>query len=136
MLPEIRDYSSLYKAFEWLIPDRFNIAEACCDRWAATQPDATAIIDVRGSDVTPVSFAALQARSNRFANMLAARGIGRGDRVGIMLPQGSDVAAAHMGVYKCAAIAVPLAILFGVDAIAYRLQDAGIKVLITRDDWA
>ena len=66
--------------------------------------------------------------------MLAARGVARGDRIGIMLPQGSDVAAAHLGVYKLGAIAVPLAILFGVDAVEYRLEDAGIKVLITNAD--
>ncbi len=131
MLPDIRDYTSLYSAFEWQIPQQFNIAEVCCDRWAELTPDHPAIIDVHGETMTAVSFAQLQRRANRFANMLRAQGVTRGDRIGIMLPQGSDVAAAHMGVYKLGAIAVPLAILFGADAISYRLQDAGIKILLT-----
>jgi acetyl-CoA synthetase len=134
MLPDIRDYNALYQAFRWQIPQTFNIASVCCDRWADAEPGRTAIIDVRSDRVFNISFRDLQLRANRFANMLEGQGVRRGDRVGIMLPQGSDVAAAHMGVYKLGAIAVPLAILFGVDAVEYRLEDAQIKALITNAD--
>ena len=61
----------------------------------------------------------------------AQRGIARGDRVAILLPQGPAVPVAHVAVYKLGAVALPLAALFGVDAIAYRLRDAGAKALIT-----
>ena len=131
MLPEIRDYASLYKAFAWQIPARFNIASVCCDRWAQTQPDKPAIIDMRADGMETVTFGQLRARANRFASVLQSLGAARGDRIGIMLPQGGEVAAAHMGIYKLGAIAVPLAILFGVDAVSYRLRDAGIKILLT-----
>lgn len=134
MLPDIRDYDRLYAAFQWLTPEKFNIAAVCCDRWAASAPDRTAIIEVRGDRTIHVSYGELQRRANRFANVLKAQGVCHGDRVGVMMPQASDVAAAHMGIYKLGAVAVPLAILFGVDAISYRLEDAGIKVLITNAD--
>src|SRR5262249_56306704 len=68
--------------------------------------------------------------SNRLANVLAARGIGRGDRVAILLPQSPAVAASHIAIYKLGAIALPLAMLFGVDAISYRLRDSGARALI------
>src|SRR5258708_20930918 len=55
----------------------------------------------------------------------------RGDRVAILLPQGPDVAVSHIAIYKLAAIALPLATLFGVDAISYRLRNSGAKALIT-----
>src|SRR5258708_8348208 len=55
----------------------------------------------------------------------------RGDRVAILLPQGPDVAVSHIAIYKLAAIALPLAMLFGVDAISYRLRNSGAKALIT-----
>jgi acetyl-CoA synthetase len=44
---------------------------------------------------------------------------------------GAGVLTAHLAAYKLGAIAVPLAALFGVDALAYRLDDAAAKVLIT-----
>jgi acetyl-CoA synthetase len=131
MLPEIRDYNTLINAFRWQIPARFNIAAVCCDRWAQTTPDAPAIIDMNGVEPVTVTFAQMQARANRFANVLSSMGVTAGDRVAILMPQAADVAIAHMGIYKIGAIAVPLAILFGVDAIDYRLRDAGIRVLIT-----
>jgi acyl-coenzyme A synthetase/AMP-(fatty) acid ligase len=62
---------------------------------------------------------------------LRRRGVGRKDRVAILLPQGAAVPIAHVAIYKLGAIALPLAALFGVDAIAYRLGDAGAKTLIT-----
>ena len=62
---------------------------------------------------------------------LRANGVKRGDRVAILLPQAPEVAAIHIAVYKLGAIALPLAVLFGTDAIAYRLQNAGAKALIT-----
>src|SRR5258707_9754433 len=78
-----------------------------------------------------MTFGGLRETSNRLANVLRAHGVSRGDRVAILLPQAPEVAAAHIAIYKLAAIALPLAILFGVDAIKYRLQDAGAKAVIT-----
>src|SRR5262249_55017444 len=49
----------------------------------------------------------------------------------ILLPQTPEAAVAHIGVYKLGAVAVPLAILFGVDALSYRLANAGVKAVIT-----
>ena len=73
----------------------------------------------------------MRETSNRLANVLSARGIRRGDRVAILLPQAPAVAAAHVAIYKLGAIALPLAMLFGVEAISYRLADSGARALIT-----
>ena len=131
-LPSERDYDRLRDAFRWRIPARYNIAADICDRWAALDPARTAIIEV-GQDwrATPVSFGTLRDQSCRLANVLAGRGVGRGDRVGILLPQGRAVLVSHIAAYRLGAIAVPLASLFGPDALAYRLGDAGAKALVT-----
>src|SRR5262249_42466288 len=55
----------------------------------------------------------------------------RGDRVAILLPQSPEVAAIHVAIYKLGAIALPLAVLFGIDALSYRLQNSGAVALIT-----
>jgi acetyl-CoA synthetase len=132
ILPDLRDYDGLRAAFRWRIPARYNIAVDICDRWAAAEPQRTAIIEVSQDwRVSPVSFGHLREQSNRLANALRARGVERGDRIAILLPQGRSVLTAHLAAYKLGAIAVPLAALFGVDALAYRLGDAAAKVLIT-----
>jgi acetyl-CoA synthetase len=132
MLRPASDYDGLVAQFSWEIPARYNIGVDVCDRWAAVQPERPAILEVAGSGrVTPVTYGELRDASNRLANAFRARGIGRGDRVAILLPQGATVPIVHVAIYKLGAIALPLAALFGVDALSYRLRDAGAKALVT-----
>ena len=132
MLPDSRDYDELRRNFRWQVPARFNIGVDVCDRWAAREPDRLAILHVRPDGrAEEVSYGALCETSNRLANALRAHGIVRGDRVAILLPQTPEVAAAHIAIYKLAAIALPLAILFGIDALSYRLQNSGTKAVLT-----
>jgi acetyl-CoA synthetase len=132
MLPNIRDYDQLYREFRWPKLSAYNIGVDVCDRWAAREPDRLAILNLRPDGRTePISFGALRDASNRLANALAAHDVARGDRVAILLPQTPEAAIAHIASYKLGAIALPLAILFGVDALSYRLQNAGAKAVIT-----
>lgn len=135
MLPQADNYDALVAAFRWQVPDRYNIAVDACDRWAVRDPDRTAIIhSLRDGRTETVSYGWLAEKSNRLANALAAHGIDRGDRVGLLLPQTPEVAVAHFAVYKRGAVTVPLAVLFGVDALRYRLADSGARALITDAD--
>ena len=132
MLPQSRSYDELVRDFRWRVPAQFNIGIEVCDRWAEREPDRLAIVAAHPDGRTQeVSYGWLRETSNRIANALVGHGIGRGDRVAILLPQSPEVAAIHIAVYKLGGIALPLATLFGVDAIGYRLQDAGAKVLFT-----
>src|SRR5215213_3705268 len=132
MLTPAPDYDSLVSAFRWRIPARYNIGVDVCDRWAAVEPERPAVLDV-GADgcVSVLAYGALRERSNRLANALRERGVGPGDRVAVLLPQGEAVPVAHVAIYKLGAVALPLAALFGVDALSYRLRDAGAKALVT-----
>src|SRR5262249_26802157 len=127
-----RGYDTLARSFRWHIPDRYNIGLAVCDRWADRDPSRLALLHTRPDGrVDEVSYGWLRETSNRLANVLRAHGVRRGDRVAILLPQMPEVAAAHVAVYKLAAVALPLATLFGVDAIKYRLENSGARALIT-----
>jgi acetyl-CoA synthetase len=132
MLPHVEDYDSLRRQFQWRVPSRYNIGVDVCDRWAEKEPDRLAILYARpdGRDV-PITYGWLRDTSNRLANALRAHGISRGDRVSILLPQSPEVAAIHIAIYKLGAVALPLAVLFGVDALSYRLENSGAKALIT-----
>ena len=130
--PPTRDYDAIYRQFRWNIPAWYNIGVDCCDRWAAQDPGRLAILHVRpeGGEEA-ISYGWLRETSNRLANVLRAHGVARGDRVAILLPQAPEVAAVHIAIYKLAAVALPIAILFGPDALSYRLQNSGAKALIT-----
>jgi acetyl-CoA synthetase len=132
VLPAASDYNALCRAFRWRVPAHYNIGVDVCDRWAEIEPGRIAIFHVgAGGAVEEISYGALRESSNRLANALAGHGIGRGDRIAILLPQAPAVAASHIAIYKLGAIALPLAILFGNEAISYRLQDSGARALIT-----
>ncbi len=132
MLERRDSYDALYQEFRWNIPARFNIGVAVSDRWAAEDPDRIALVDYRVDGAADrLTFGELSARSNALANGLLALGIRRGDRVALLLPQCFECAIAHVAIYKLGAIAVPLALLFGVEALEYRLQTAGVKAVVT-----
>jgi acetyl-CoA synthetase len=76
------------------------------------------------------TYAALQRDANRLSNALRRLGVARGDRVAIVMPQRFETAVAHMATYQLGAIAMPLSMLFGPDALAYRLEDSAARVAL------
>jgi len=126
-------YASLYGQFRWLVPKRFNMAQACCARWARL-PDATKRIAVRahsaGAEGEFLTYFELQEQANRLSNVLAASGVHRGDRVAIVMPQRFETAVAYMAVLQMGAVAMPLSMLFGPEALEYRLHDSEAVVAI------
>lgn len=132
MLERRDTYAALYRDFHWNIPKTFNIGTAVSDRWAAVDAERTALIEYRAEGaMRKLSFGELSRHSNAFANALRAKGVRRGDRVALLLPQSFETAIAHVAIYKMGAIAVPLALLFGVEALEYRLQTAGVRAVVT-----
>ncbi len=133
MLHPARSYEELRQAFRWRIPQRYNIGFDAVDKHvAAGHGDRTALIHAaEGGELVRHSFRDIAQASNRFANLLLAQGLRRGERVGILLAQRPETAIAHVAVYKAGMIAVPLFTLFGPDALEYRLADSGARALIT-----
>ncbi len=130
MLPPRDNFDDLTRDFRWDIPARFNIGVAACDAWAGRDPGRAALIDYNGGEPVVHTYGALRDRSNRLANGLRRLGVERGDRVALLAPQGIDALAGQIAVYKLGAIAVPLALLFGREALGFRLRFAGVKAVI------
>ena len=130
-----RTYEELTASFRWELPSRFNIAAAISDRHAAATPDAVALT-VEAADGSSRRWTARQLNlaANRLANGLTAVGVGRGTVVAVNLPQSAESCIVHIAIQKCGAIALPLFVLFGPDAVRYRLADSGARVLITTVD--
>ena len=125
-------YEELRETFRWDIPQAFNIGVVCCDRHPARAP-ALVEISPQGEERT-FTFDDIRTLSNRLANGLSGLGIVPGDRVAIVVPQSVEAAIAHIAVYKLGAIALPLSILFGPDALAFRLNDAGARAAIVGEN--
>ncbi|MDE9449380.1 AMP-binding protein [Aliiroseovarius sp. Z3] len=118
--------------FAWDIPEHFNIAERCCDSWAAVEAGRVALTHVaQDGAAQDWSFGALKAASDRLATALQARGLRKGDRIAVLLGQGPEVLITHFAAYKLGAVVLPLFTLFGADALAYRLSDSGARILVT-----
>ena len=132
MIVERRDtWEEVRAAFRWRLPPRYNIAEHVCERHVASTRPALICPDPAGGDPREWSFLELSRLSNRLANALAAGGVGRGDRVAVLLGQGVETGLAHLAAYKLGAVALPLFTLFGAEALEHRLRDSGAKALIT-----
>src|SRR4051812_22019694 len=131
MLNESANYDDLYRDFRWDIPARFNIATACCDRHADGQGRTALIYVDEDGAAQRTTFDEICALSRRFANVLNADGLSRGDRVAVFLSQSLELPVAHMAAFRAGLISVPLFTLFGEDALEFRLANSGAKAVVT-----
>lgn len=125
-------FDDIRAAFRWQIPERFNIAHALCARHAAATPDAPALIFAeRDGRARTFTYRDIDDLSARLAHVLTALGVTPGTVVGLNLPQCPETIITHLAVARMGAIVLPLAVLFGPEALRYRLDDSGARVLIT-----
>ena len=116
-------HAALHAGFRWQVPEFFNIAEVCCARWARDTPAAVAIrYEHEDGRAAQFTYADLQANANRLAHALKRLGVRRGERVAVVMPQRFETAVANMAIFQLGAVAMPLSMLFGPDALEYRLQ--------------
>ncbi|MFE2308514.1 amino acid adenylation domain-containing protein [Streptomyces sp. NPDC059411] len=106
-------------------PDRLTDAFA---RVVAATPDATAVSD----GDTSLTYRELDARAERLAHGLLARGVTPGDRVGICLERTTELVVAMIGALKAGAAYVPTDPAYPADRLAHTAQDAGLALVITR----
>src|SRR5436190_22855067 len=100
-------YAELHRAHRWEVPSNFNVAQACCRRWAADRARFGLDWEDESGERSAWTFFDLQQHANRLSNALAAMGIARGDRIALMLPQRPETAIAHLAISQLVAIAVP-----------------------------
>lgn len=146
-MPKLTDYTSYQDALREFAParlwelfdgdrSRLNIAHECIDRHA-TDPERVAIwIAFADGHDEQLTFRAIADLAAQFAHWLAARGIGKGDRVAIMLEPSLAFYAALFGTMKAGAVAVPLFTLFGPDGVRLRIDDCSPRLLLTNAEKA
>jgi acetyl-CoA synthetase len=135
---ELRTYDDVVRGFSWeklwALFDgnegRMNLAHECIDRHRG---NGTAI-SVKFADGRSehYGFDELADLTGRFANWLARRGIGKGDRVAVILDPSRAFYAGMFGAMKHGAVAVPMFTLFGPEGLALRLDDCRPKLILTQ----
>jgi acetyl-CoA synthetase len=127
------NYQALYSQFQWQVPEHFNMADVCCRRWAnqpysQSRPAVVEHLDDNG--YAEYSYDTLQKKANKLSHLLHSRGVQRGDRVAIVLPQRFETAVAYIACLQIGAVAMPLSMLFGEEALRFRLTDSGAVAAI------
>ncbi|MGV6849906.1 MAG: AMP-binding protein [Marinibacterium sp.] len=117
----------------WDLPDRLNMAAQALAGGPAEQ---ISIIDATGPVPLNVSYGDLAGMAQGLARRLAEYGIGRGDRVGVLLGQTPWCAASHLAIWMLGAVSVPLFKLFRQAALAARIGDSGLTLVLTDDEGA
>ena len=129
MIPRGVSYQEAMSQFRWPRPDKFNIGRAVCERHP--REALALIVEAGDGSVRHWTFGQLLAASSRLANALAAKGIGKGDRVGVFLSQGAELTICHLAGYRMGAIVLPLFTLFGEEALEYRMANAEAAAVVT-----
>src|SRR3990167_6833704 len=128
------DYAATRRDFRLAVPARFNWAFDTFDAWAR-DPGKLALLWV-SPDGQPrrFTFAELGARSRRFANVLAGLGVGRGERVLVVLPRVPAWWEILLGCLRGLAVSVPGTTLLTPKDIRYRLGVSEASVVVTDED--
>jgi acyl-coenzyme A synthetase/AMP-(fatty) acid ligase len=131
--PRLTDYESEYASYVVEVPERFNAVRDIVDTWAASDPEALAVLSLNDAgEVTGEQTAArLSAQSGHVGRALLKLGIGKGDRVFIMLPRISGWYAAMLGCMRIGVVPMPGPNLLTPHDIEYRLKTAGAVGAIT-----
>ncbi|MBX2839996.1 MAG: AMP-binding protein [Gammaproteobacteria bacterium] len=131
---ENQSFDELSDAFGWPEMHRLNIAEVVCERFADGSNRLALIAENEAGDCERYSFDDINRLANRLASAFQLAGIEPGDRVAVILPQRVETALVHIAAQKLGAISLPLSVLFGDDALEYRLADSGSKIVIAAVD--
>lgn len=123
-------------SIKWFEDGTLNVSYNCVDRHAEKTPDKTAII-WEGDDPNEqkiITYRELKEHVSRFANVLKAHGVGRGDRVTIYLPMIPEAAYAMLACARIGAIHSVVFAGFSPDSLAGRVQDCDSRLIITADE--
>lgn len=131
MIKRGKTYDEVYNSFKWNVPEYYNIADDVCDRWADDPARIALIYENEDKKVERFSFADVRRHANQFANTLLGLGLTRGDRVTLLLAQDPEAAIGHVACWKAGLVSNPTSVLFGPEAISYRINDLKTKVVVT-----
>ena len=128
-MSNIGDYASTYANFEWKVPERFNFGRDVVDEWPEERP-AMIWLGESGQE-RRLTFGDFSRLSNRFANAMRDVGVGRGDRVMVLLGKVPEWHAILTGLLKLGAIAIPCAPQLRSGDLKFRAEHSGSVAMVS-----
>ncbi len=125
------DYGTAYREFRWPVLDRFNWALDHFDPMARGNRDTALWIVNEGGGESRLSFDEIATRSNRVANHLRALGIGRGDRILLMLGNVVPLWEVMLAAIKLGAVIIPATTLLSRDDLDDRFARGRVRHVVT-----
>ncbi len=128
---KFRDYDDFYNNFRLNVPADFNYAYDVVDEYALLEPAKRALVwcdDMGGEKI--FSFADIKRLSDKCANFFLRIGIGKGDRVLVILQRRYEYWITLMALSKLGAIGIPATHMLMEKDIVYRMEKAGVKAVI------
>ena len=132
---EFCDYDDMVCNFKVKVPDNFNFGYDVVDAWAEEEPSREALLwtDEAG-DVRRFTFGELKRLTDLTASFFQSLGIGRGDRVMLMLKRHYQFWLAIVALHKLGAMAIPATHLLTAEDIEYRCHKGHIKAIVAAGD--
>ena len=127
-MSNIGDYASTYANFEWKVPERFNFGRDVVDEWPGERP-AMIWLGESGQE-RRLTFGDFSRLSNRFASAMRDLGVGRGDRVMVLLGKVPEWHAILTGLLKLGAIAIPCAPQLRSGDLKFRAEHSGSVAMV------
>ncbi len=127
----IQDTSRGHPWATWFVDGRFNMSQACVDRWAAATPNRIAVRAQRESgETTETTFGQLLDQVSRLAGALGSLGVRRGDAVAVYLPMSLEAVVSMLAVARVGAIFIPVFSGYAAEAVATRLGNPSPRLVI------
>ena len=132
---EFDSYEDFMANFELVVPENFNFAYDVVDAWAAEEPDRRALTWVNEHGLErSFSFAEMKAETDRTASFFASLGIGRGDRVMLVLKRRWQFWFSIIALHKLGATAIPATHLLTPHDFVYRIRKGHVKAIVAAGD--
>lgn len=129
--PEFESLVDFQNNFKIKVPDNFNFAYDVVDEYARLEPDKVALVWVNDEGAhRNFTYRELKERSDETASWFQASGIGRGDKVMLILKRRYEFWFATLALHKIGATAIPATHLLTEKDIIYRCNAADIKALV------
>ncbi len=123
--PNMKDYDEVKKNFKFDIPEFFNFGFDVVDKWAEDRTKLALVwASTDLSDIRKYSFFDMKCMGNKFANILRAKGLKKGDRVFVMVPRIVEWYAVMLGTAKLGVVPMPAPNILTPHDCEYRVQQA------------
>lgn len=129
---QTESYAEMCASFRWNVPDHFNFGTDVVDRWAREHDGPALIWCNEAGEERVYSYAEMARLSDRFAAVLQREGVGKGDRIVVMLPRLPEWMIALVAAFKIGAVPVPCIEMLTARDVDYRVRNSEARAVLCR----